>query len=358
MRVLFLLIGLMYCSAIFSQKEKGFAYVQQYKDIAIKEMQRTGVPASITLAQGILESRFGESALSKKSNNHFGIKCKLDWNGEKVYHDDDASQECFRKYPSVEESYRDHSNFLKSRDHYSFLFKLDPTNYEAWAKGLKKAGYATESDYPEMLLKVIGDYDLNQYTLIALNKTNNSVIDTIYNNTTQTVLYKTNDVKKIKTTVVDDDADDVVSTTTKASPIAVAADYPDGVFSLNGTKVFHAKTGTSLLAIANNYNIALAKLLECNDMENVDVLEKDQLIFLEKKQKKGINDFHVVQAGETLLDIAQTEAVRLDMLVEYNSTNKKMQPLTGEKIYLKSKAPVPPKMSLARAASKPNLTTN
>ena len=113
MNKLFLILTVFISTFSFAQKERGFAYVETYKTIAIKEMQRSGVPAAITLAQGILESQFGESDLSRKSNNHFGIKCKLDWYGEKVYHDDDASQECFRKYPTVEDSYKDHSNFLR-----------------------------------------------------------------------------------------------------------------------------------------------------------------------------------------------------------------------------------------------------
>ncbi|MCX6210032.1 MAG: glucosaminidase domain-containing protein, partial [Bacteroidetes bacterium] len=139
----------------FAQKEKVQLYIDIYKDIAIQEMQRSGVPAAITLAQGILESRFGESELSQKSNNHFGIKCKLDWNGERVFSDDDTKQECFRKYNTPQESYKDHSDFLKSREHYAWLFKLDPTDYAAWAKGLKKSGYATENDYPERLIELV-----------------------------------------------------------------------------------------------------------------------------------------------------------------------------------------------------------
>lgn len=144
-------------------------YISRYKDIAIQEMKRTGVPAAITLAQGILESECGNGELVKKSNNHFGIKCKLDWTGEKVYHDDDESGECFRKYDSAVQSYIDHSNFLKSRKHYASLFELDPVNYKGWAYGLKKAGYATNPKYPQLLIKAIEDYRLNDYTLIALN---------------------------------------------------------------------------------------------------------------------------------------------------------------------------------------------
>jgi LysM repeat protein len=144
------------------------AYIAQYKAIAMKEMKRTGVPASITLAQAIVESNSGESNLAKKHNNHFGIKCKSDWTGAKTYQDDDAKQECFRAYDAAELSFKDHSNFLKNRPNYVDLFLLDPVDDTAWAYGLKKAGYATASDYPKKLLKIIDDYELAQYNFPEL----------------------------------------------------------------------------------------------------------------------------------------------------------------------------------------------
>lgn len=144
------------------------AYIAQFKTIAMKEMKRTGVPASITLAQAILESNSGESNLAKNHNNHFGIKCKSDWTGAKTYQDDDAKQECFRAYDGAEVSFKDHSNFLKNRPNYVDLFLLDPVDDTAWAYGLKKAGYATASDYPKKLLKIIDDYELAQYNFPEL----------------------------------------------------------------------------------------------------------------------------------------------------------------------------------------------
>ena len=143
--IIALVASLCIFSQTFSQREKDRIahYIEQYKDLAIAEMIRTGIPASITLAQGILETGYGQSDLAQYANNHFGIKCKTEWTGEKMYHDDDAKGECFRKYASVEDSYKDHSDFLANRPHYAFLFKLDPTDYQAWAHGLKKAGYAT-----------------------------------------------------------------------------------------------------------------------------------------------------------------------------------------------------------------------
>mgnify|MGYP000518604741 CR=1 FL=1 len=144
------------------------AYIAQYKAIAMKEMKRTGVPASITLAQAILESNSGESNLAKNHNNHFGIKCKSYWTGAKAYQDDDAKQECFRAYDNAEVSFKDHSNFLKNRPNYVDLFLLDPVDDTAWAYGLKKAGYATATDYPKKLLKIIDDYELAQYNFPEL----------------------------------------------------------------------------------------------------------------------------------------------------------------------------------------------
>lgn len=144
------------------------AYITQYKAIAMKEMKRTGVPASITLAQAILESNSGESNLAKNHNNHFGIKCKSDWTGAKAYQDDDTKQECFRAYDAAEVSFKDHSNFLKNRPNYVGLFLLDPVDDTAWAYGLKKAGYATAADYPKKLLKIIDDYELSQYNFPEL----------------------------------------------------------------------------------------------------------------------------------------------------------------------------------------------
>lgn len=339
----------------FAQKEKVQLYIDIYKDIAIQEMQRSGVPAAITLAQGILESKFGESELSQKSNNHFGIKCKLDWNGEKVYQDDDTKQECFRKYNTPQESYKDHSDFLRSREHYAWLFKLDPTDYTAWAKGLKKSGYATEGDYPERLIELIERFNLNQYTLVSLNK-NSLPANTLANNSTPNFNKKTT----ITTTVVADEPDDVelgIKSVVKTNN-DVFANYPESVFSINNTKVIYANAGTSTLALAELYNISLAKLFEMNDMDETEILEKPALIFLEKKQKKGVAEYHIVQPNETLFEIAQKEGVRLDMILEYNGISKKLNPILGEKIYLRGKAPIAPKMSTAVAANPVNTNNN
>ena len=155
---------------MFSQDVK--SYIKTYKDLAINEMHRYNIPASITLAQGILESGSGTSVLAIESNNHFGIKCHVKWTGLKIYHDDDKKQECFRKYDNPEYSYRDHSLFLSNRGRYSFLFDLKKDDYKQWAKGLKKAGYATDPKYPQKLIDLIQRYQLYKYDNIVLKKKN------------------------------------------------------------------------------------------------------------------------------------------------------------------------------------------
>ena len=166
MKIKLLIISLfigMSAYAQHNQKSPQEIYIEQFATLAVEEMYRSGVPASITLAQGLLESRYGLSELAVKGNNHFGIKCHNNWNGKKIYYDDDAKGECFRKYPSPEQSYRDHSDFLRYRDRYKFLFDYNTTDYKSWANGLKKAGYATDPSYASKLIRIIEDYRLYEY---------------------------------------------------------------------------------------------------------------------------------------------------------------------------------------------------
>ncbi len=380
----YLLIVCFCLSLVFAQsQEKAQAYINAYKDIAIAEMQRTGVPAAITLAQGLIESGCGEGDLCKMSNNHFGIKCKTEWTGGKVYHDDDSKQECFRSYLSGADSYRDHSDFLKTREPYAFLFNIDPVNYTGWAKGLKKAGYATEKDYPEKLIKIINDYDLNQYTLLALNQTKPTVKDSSTVASTVTIIDSTvrDTTKAIKTALAGMKTDTSVLTTTTTTIVkdtvlgeliipvtkhkdsvaialqtkedsvlvmnntnlgmdsvkedAAKANYPNGIFSINHAKVIYVAEGTGLLSIANQNDIALSKLLEYNDMKEADLTTKSQLLYLERKQVKGNTDIHIAKPHESLLDISQQEGVRLDKLLEYNKLKKESIVKVGDKIMLR-----------------------
>jgi len=356
MKKLVLVVCLFIAVAAQAQKERGEAYVNTYKEIAITEMLRSGVPAAITLAQGILESQFGESDLVKNSNNHFGIKCKTEWTGPKTYHDDDEKGECFRVYATAEESYKDHSEFLRTRPNYAFLFKLDPTDYEGWASGLKKAGYATSPVYPQKLLKVINDYNLQQYSLEALARLNNPAPVTTpattpannsvavntslkentniqseqsLNQTTETPVKET--VVKEETQVVNNAVQ--VNTNTEVRN-KKSVSYSAGIFTINHSKVIYATEGTSLLSLANQYDLPLSKLVEFNDLSEMDVLDTDRLLFIEKKSKKGSGDFHVVAEGETLHDICQLEGIRLDKLLEYNRLSKNSMITAGNKLYL------------------------
>ena len=309
-------------------------YIGKYKDLAIQEMQRTGVPATITLAQGIHESGAGMGKLALASNNHFGIKCKSDWTGESVKHDDDAKKECFRRYPSAEDSYKDHSDFLKNSPRYASLFTLDPADYEAWANGLKKAGYATNPKYPEVLIKLIEDYHLQDYTLIVLGKM------PVDGESAETK----SDNSQVEPIPVLSSANAVPVEATKKS--ASQTSYPVGEFKINETRVEYVKKGTSFLAIAQRYNIDLARVFEFNEITQLEETEKDQLIYLQRKRKTGNNKFHVVLPGETLHDIAQQEAIRLESLLELNWLKDEMQPAIGEQLSLQKKSGTIPKLVL------------
>lgn len=311
-------------------------YIDTYKELAIAEMQRTGVPASIKLAQGIHETMAGTSVLVQKSNNHFGIKCKSNWSGESVSHDDDARGECFRKYPQAEDSYRDHSNFLKNSPRYASLFNLDPLDYSAWAYGLKKAGYATNPKYPVIIIRLIEDYHLQDYSLIAMGKMQREDI---------AVAAKQSDTPAADTAfATNSDMEDGE---------AAVVDYPSGEFKINDTRVIFGSKGTPVLLIAQQYNVPLNRLFEFNEMKQVETLPKDQLVYLQRKRKTGNNEFHIVQTGETLRDIAQLEAIRLESLLEYNQLKEYMKPAIGEKLYLRNAAP-----SVPRLAKRDNQGTN
>ena len=318
--------------ATAQRSEVVYEYINTYKQLAIDEMIRTGVPASITLAQGIHETEAGKSDLVTRSNNHFGIKCKTGWQGEKVYHDDDARGECFRSYASAEDSYKDHSNFLKNGQRYAFLFDLDPTDYQAWAYGLKKAGYATNVKYSQLLIKLIEDYNLHQYTLIALGRISPSEEIFAGNSKTGVVLKKE---EGLSGPALSQEEDEVVETT----------NYPNGIFEINRSKVLYAKAGSSLLSIAEQNDISIGRLLDFNDLDQEDVLIKGQLIFLQRKRRQGASDIHIAKPGESMYDIAQAEGIRLENLLKYNGLQAFQKPAPGEQIYLQREAPQRPALA-------------
>ncbi|WPQ62867.1 glucosaminidase domain-containing protein [Chitinophaga sancti] len=298
-------------------------YIAMYKDIAIDEMKRSGIPASITLAQGVLETQSGNSWLVQNSNNHFGIKCKNNWTGATVNYDDDARQECFRKYTTAADSYKDHSDFLKNNPRYSFLFSFQLEDYKSWAYGLKQAGYATSKTYPQQLIKVIEDYNLQQYTKEGEGLIPRSTPSTSVSTTTKP------------------------STTTTGKGNTAAADkpIPTGIFEINGRKVMYAQAGTALIQLASEKDVKLRNLVKYNDLENDNPLPKSNYIFLEKKGKSGKNDFHIVKQGETMYDISQAEGIQLRWLRRRNKMKEGEEPAAGQKLALQGFASVKPELA-------------
>jgi LysM repeat protein len=307
------------------------AYIARYKDIAQEEMERTGVPASITLGQGIIESVAGTSTLSQKANNHFGIKCHDDWNGPTYYQDDDAKHECFRKYKKPEDSFRDHSDFLKSRPRYAFLFQLDPCDYKDWSYGLKKAGYATNPNYAQDLIKAIEDNNLQQYDLGGCNKHTVSV-----------------DTDKIKNTPVNK-----LNDTSSRSPVSAYTTHD--VFVFNNIRTIILKPGDAPKRIAGEFQTRPAWLLKWNDMDETAVLVPGTKFYLQPKRNNGVAEYHVVQMNETMLAISESEGIKLSELYKKNLLQPGEEPAVGQKLYLKKKRSTAPELKKADAAPTPSV---
>ncbi len=298
-----LIISIFVLVQINAQAQPRKEFIQKYKHIAIQEMKRTGIPASITLAQGILESGCGKSELATQANNHFGIKCH-DWQGATYRMDDDERNECFRKYESIEESWIDHSNFLVSRPRYAGLFQLEPTDYKAWAKGLKAAGYATNPQYADLLINIIEEEELHRYDKEELP---------------QPTIQPKNPTKPV------------------SEPTSFS-NYRNREEMRNGLICIQAEAGDSFEKIAQYYGIKVKKLLKYND-KTEDVLTPGELVFLKRKKKKAERgyEFHRVKAGETLHQIAQQYGVQIKYLLQYNYLSTNPTLIENEKIYLRKK---------------------
>ncbi len=275
-------------------------YIETYKDDAIREMQRSSIPASITLAQGILESGDGNSPLAVYAKNHFGIKCHKGWTGKSMRIDDDEKNECFRKYSDVYDSFRDHSEFLTTRGRYSFLFELKKTDYKGWAKGLKKAGYATNPKYADLLIKLIEDFELYRYDNYAK--------------------VPPRKIKKERTAVA-------LSSSKSFRTIRLH----------NNIKFIIAKKGDTFYRITQDYSMNLWQIYKYNDLNKTDVLKVDDIIYLQPKRNKASEQFHTVIAGETMRDISQLYGVKLKLLYKKNNIIVGTQPNVGDKISLKKK---------------------
>lgn len=292
----FFLVLLLFSLNTLAKKERitPEEYIETYKGIAISEMNKYGIPASITLAQGILESASGNSFLATEANNHFGIKCHRDWAGGKVYRDDDEKNECFRSYKNAKESFEDHSLFLKNRSRYAFLFEEDLDDYKAWAKGLKKAGYATNKKYPQLLIQLIERYKLYQYD------SDKGFDEDDFN------------------------ADDYII----SSPI---------LKSDNGVKYIIAEAGDSFESLAKSTENRVGKLLEYNELTFEAKLKAGQKIYIQPKRKRSHRKTktHTVKAGESMYDISQEHAVKLKYLYKRNNLKVGVQPKPGQVIELR-----------------------
>lgn len=272
-------------------------YIDQYKDLAIEEMLRYGIPASITLAQGVFESGAGKSELAVRGNNHFGIKCH-DWTGATIYHDDDARGECFRVYNNAKESYTDHSKFLANNIRYRRLFSLKRTDYQGWARGLKECGYATNPQYASKLIQLIELYRLYEY-----------------------------DYAK--------SYDKFMAKRTKDSPLSKALGLHP-IYLYNQNYYIYAREGDTFKAIGKEIGISYRSIARYNERSHKDVLHEGEIVYLKKKQKKAPKEFknhpHIVQPGESMYLIAQKYGIRLSSLYKMNKLPEDYEIKVGDQL--------------------------
>lgn len=342
-------------------EERAKSYIEQYKYLAVAEQKRSGVPAAITLAQGIHETSAGASELATMANNHFGIKCKKSWTGETFAHTDDAPNECFRKYSRAEESYKDHSDYLVTSPRYAELFKLSVTDYASWAVGLKRCGYATNPRYAQVLIKLVEDYKLQEFTYAALNNTD---INTGY--ASASGVYVPEEDAREQQAVVTKPAE-VIATPVAATPVVttpvaiatpVSAPAPDVLIAeeivvqqpempavaettsnafkpsygqmvrVNGLKAVYARKGDTPLEYAYKTSIRYQKLLEMNEIDERP-LPQDMYLYLERKNTKGVRATHTVRQGETIFSIAQAEGMMVKSLMDMNMIEPNEEPIPG-----------------------------
>jgi LysM repeat protein len=302
-----LVIFLITSSAAISQISRD-DYIKKYQLLAIEEMNRSRIPASIKMAQACLESSNGNSELSKKSNNHFGIKCKSNWHGKKVYYDDDHKNECFRKYRTVEESYIDHTNFLMNNPRYAFLFELDLEDYKGWAKGLKKAGYATAPNYHNVLIKIIEDnqlyrldyqMELNEMVAFRGGKLNPNVSERMTINPYQS----------------------------------------HEIHHYNGLKAVVARKGDTFEIIAQELGMEDWELYKFNDHREGYSPQPGEIVYVQQKRTRATKNHatHVVKEGETMHFISQLYGIKLRPLYRRNNLDWGAQPAVSEVINLRKK---------------------
>jgi len=302
-------VGLLLLS--FGQNQTPLEYIEKWKEVAIEKMKIHKIPASITLAQGILESGSGNSKLARLANNHFGIKCHSSWTGETFYQDDDEKDECFRKYKSASESYEDHANFLK-KSRYQPLFLLDITDYSGWAHGLKKAGYATNPKYPKLLISIIERYNLSE--LDSENFISNEPLVSTKKK------YKKPLSKNQETITLQ--FQHSVSKTANLVPFIII------------------KKNDSYEKLEKEFAIRKWQIIKYNDLKKNHKLTEGERIFLKPKRCKSKEEFHIVKAGESMRDISQLYGVKLKRIYKRNGLDEGVVPKQGQRIYLRSKKKV------------------
>jgi hypothetical protein len=299
-------------------------YIETYKYIAIIKMKEYGIPASITLAQGMLESGNGNSILARHAKNHFGIKCHLEWSGATFYQDDDEKNECFRKYSEVEESYKDHSLFLTTRDRYKDLFKLQVTDYKGWAHGLKKAGYATNPKYPQLLINLIERYGLDKYD----DSSYKPEIAKQKKEEPETII--THHKPEIKT--INKKPDNKSS----YDPDNASIDLKYRVVEVkNNIKYIIAQENDNIDKICKDLDMFKWQIQKYNDLKNTQSIESGQIIYLQPKRNKGDAEFHIVKKDETLWEISQQYGIKIKHLVKKNNLSEDYLPKEGEKLLLR-----------------------
>jgi len=331
--LLFFIFGYSISQESFDQK-KDEAYIQKFAKIAVEEMQKNKIPASIKLGQGLLETGDGQSELAKNANNHFGIKCKETWQGETYRYTDDAYMECFRKYPTAEDSYRDHSQFLLTRKHYAPLFSYPSDDYKAWAYGLKKAGYATNKRYPQILISKIERYNLQYFDKLKPEEVGN-YLSKIYNNYKEEKKYSEPDISKNKVEEAKLEPKKVIlnKEIEKITEIPVKNRIKE--HKNNDLKYFVISKGDTVKKISAQTGISIEDLMEYNDLKNPTQIAIGQNFFLEEKRKKGIEKYYIAAKGDTMYLISQKEGIRLERLCDRNEVNENYQPKVGEQIYLR-----------------------
>ena len=301
-------------------------YIAYYSELAVSEMLRTGIPASITLAQGMIESDYGRSRLATEANNHFGIKCHNDWKGATIKHHDDKRNECFRKYPKPEESFYDHSDFLTSTSRYSSLFELSDNDYKSWAKGLKKAGYATNPDYANILIKKIEENELWRYDLLKKSSGKASS--------------KSSSVA-ITAPIVKEEAI-IDSSLNQNSDNFVVPGRVSRIKENNRIKYIVVIEGDTREGIENDFNLLKWELPKYNELDSDFKIVPGQILYFQPKRDKAEpgKEVHIAVTGDTMYSISQKYGIKLKKLYEMNRMNDGQEPGEGDKIWLRSIKPV------------------